>query len=501
MPASSDPSRLRTVFAACNSLSDGVVVVDSRRVITYMNAAARRLLAAPAAGRARSCRKTLRCGTTQEPNRCCERCRVSALLSEPGESARFTAAVGQPGRRVWVEATCSPIAGRERSVALVMRQRASAEPADDAVDESQWGLSLQTKAVLQGLVRSARELLVADYTALGRLDISRLEVVWLVQDGSRCPSTGAVGVPLGQGIRGRVVSTGESVYIPDFPNHAPDLPENHPTMQSEGLRAALAVPVLIHDEPVGVLMVASRSPAEYSPEKTQVLRNLAGLAGEVLNHSDWVVGAQAASIRAERSWLAAELHDGLAQLLGAITQRLKLARWVLGRSTDALTLAADLQEVLELSERAHQELRLALGDLRTPATEGDFRQALETTLLTFSERSRLVVELIEVPVTRPAIPPAVSLQILRILQEALTNARKHSGGRRVWVRWTYADSRHTFTVQDDGQGFISQEVGHGFGMTIMADRARRIGGDLRVYGAPESGCTVVFTVPDRSGGG
>lgn len=244
-------------------------------------------------------------------------------------------------------------------------------------------------------------------------------------------------------------------------------------------------------------MVANRHPADYSPEKTQVLRSLAGLAGEVFNHNEWVVSARANSIRAERQWLAAELHDGLAHLLGAITQGLKLTRWVLGRSAEPASIAADLQEVLERSEEAHQELRLALGEIRNRAAEGDLDEAIAATLKAFSCRSGMQAELVEVPAQRLPLPPTTTLQILRIIQEALNKARKHSGGSQVWLRWTHVDGMHTFTIQGNGRVLNAAAVGHGFGMTIMSDRARRIGSELRVHGVPDSGCTVVLTVPDE----
>jgi signal transduction histidine kinase len=494
----------RSIFTACDSLGDGMVIVDDTRVIRYMNPAAYRLagLSPGSPRRAVRCQAVLQCGLMGELNQFCERCQVRQALQRGEGTVQFSAAIGPLQQRVWVDASCTPVLGLRPFAILFLRPRfrASAQalpPGDLPLEE----LAPHSTAVLQGLVRSARELLVADYAALGRLDEARLEVFWLVQEGSRSPVTNLSRVPLGRGIRGRVISTGQPVYIPDFPFTAPDPPDQHPTMQNEGLRSALAVPVPIRGESTGVLMVASRHPAEYGPDQTQVLRNLAGLAGEVLNHADWVVSAQAASIRAEREWLAAELHDGLAQLLGAITQRLKLARWVLGRSTDAATLAADLQEVLELSEEAHQELRLALGELRTPAAEGDFREALVATLLSFTQRSGLQAELVEVPEQRPPLPSPVTLQVLRIVQEALNNARKHSGGSHIWVRWIYTCGMHTFIIKDDGRGFDQQEAGRGFGLTIMADRAHRIGGELQVRSSPDAGCTVVLTVPDHRGEG
>jgi signal transduction histidine kinase len=484
-----------TILTACDNLGDGMVIIDEDRTIRYMNQTARRLTGAPVAGPGQKslCRTILRCGSLEEPNRLCAECRVSLALRSGRPTTPYEAAIGQPGQRVWVESTCTPLPEPQPATVVVLRQR-TAEVADAGKPEA--ALSAQSHAVLQSLTRVARDLLKADYAALGRLDIYRLEMRWLAQDGSQSPATAVSSTPLGRGIRGRVVSTGQPVCINRFPEEAPDLPEHHPTMQSEHLQAALAVPVMLNGEPNGVLMVAKREPAAYGPEETQLLRSLSGLAAEVIRHTDWVVGAQAAAVRAEREWLAAELHDGLAQLMAAVSQRLRLVCWVLSHRQDLSHLPADLHDILELSEQAHKELRLALGELRAPLEKGDFFDALHSTLSTFSQRSSLRVELVEVPEKRPAIPPLISLQVLRIIQEALANARKHSGGSHIWVRWTYADQQHTFSIKDDGHGFDLEHTGQGFGRTIMSDRARRIGGQLKVYSAPESGCAVILTVPD-----
>lgn len=481
-----------------------MIVIDQNRVVRYMNPAACNLVGATRAAceDATLCRSLLQCGPPDEPNGFCGDCWVLKALRRGMATPRFETAMGPTNSRVWVEGSCAPVPGHWPSAVLLVRPRF--HPAGQTtpdVREQLEQLSAPGQAVLSSLVRAARELLVADYSALGRVDLNASEVAWLVQDGSRSGETARLRCRVGQGIRGRVVDTGQTVRIARFPEEAPDPPDQHPTMRCEGLKAALAVPVRIRDEPVGVLMVASHHPTEYRPEQEQVLRILAGLAGEVLTYGDWIVSAQGASIRVERQWLAAELHDGLAQLLAALTQKLKLARWLLGRSTDTASLAADLQEVLELSEQAHGELRLALNDLRAPATDGDFLPNLKSYLDRFARPSSLAVDLVEVPERRPHIPASIALQVLRVIQEALTNARKHSGGTRVAVRWIFSGEAHTFTVTDNGRGFASEQVGHGYGLTIMAERAHRVGGTLTVTSGPQSGCTVVLTVPHQVGGG
>lgn len=490
----------QALMAACDHLGEAMVIIDGGRHVRYMNRTARALVGDPPGPRrpAATCSALLRCGPPEAPGAACGNCWGAAALRQGVATSHFETAVGPDGARVWVEGSCTPVPGTRPHAVLLLRPRFHLPAGVPAAREEHLDpLTEPGRRVLRSLVQAARELLSADYAALGRVDVDASEVAWLVQDGNRSSRTAGTRVRLGQGIRGRVVSLGRPLRIARFPEDAPDPPEKHPTMRSERLKAALAVPVTVRSEPAGVLMVASRRPVEYGPEHERVLRVLAGLAGEVLSDAEWALSAQAASVRAEREWLAAELHDGLAQLLATLTQKLKLVRWLLGGAPDPAALAAQFEEVLDLSEKAHRELRLALGDLLAPAAGGDLLPALQEYLGRFARQTGLDVRLVEAPAHRPHVPAPVALQILRVVQEAVTNARKHSGGSRVEVRWTFTGTLHTFTVTDDGRGFVPEHAGGGFGLAIMAERARRVGGALTVTSAPGSGCTVVLTVPHR----
>jgi signal transduction histidine kinase len=495
---SSDRSILPGIIAACDHLADGMVIIDHDRTVTYINTAALQLVGRRTIqGQSLTCCKLLHCAQEEGASQLCGGCAVSRALREGQPTPRFEVTVSTMEGPARVEGSCSPVPGPRAGAVMMLRRRSSDR------DQVLAGADVPgaTMEVLRSLVRSARDLLLVDYAALGRVDVNALEVVWLVQEGARSVETTRTRVPVGRGIRGRVISTGQTVLIRSFPDEAPGLPEEHPTMRSEGLHTALAVPIYIQGERTGVLMVATRSPREYRVEQEQLLRTLAGLAGEVLSHAHWAETAQAASIRAEREWLAAELHDGLAQLLAALSQKLKLTRWVLGRSTDPAALAADMQEVLELSEQAHSELRMALGELRAPAVENDFLMGLRACLANVKQRTAMTIELEEWPERPPQIQASMALQVLRVIQEALTNARKHSGGTRVAVRWTVTEEGHVFAVSDDGSGISAGQVGRGYGLAIMADRAKRIGGTISVTSGPDTGCTVILTVPHQGRGG
>ena len=493
----------RVLAAACDNLREALIIIDDRRVIRYLNAAAGTLLGSTpeVLGTPVTCSDLINCGDLDGGGALCGDCWGVRALREGMATPYFEAAIGPTGARVWVEGRCAPIEGFEGYAVLSLQPHGLPGAVETAPEPPSPERDDPGRNRFGPLVRAARELLRSDYAALGRVETGASEVVWLAQEGNLSADTAHTRTPLGHGVRGRVVKTGRSLLITRFPEEAPDPPEEHPTMRAEGLQAALAVPVHIHDEPAGVLMVGSRHAMAYGPVEERALSILADLAGALMADADGVLLAQAASIRAEREWLAAELHDGLAQNLAALTQKLKLVRWLMARTPDSLSLTGLLQELLELSEHTHLDLRRTLGDLNATVTDGDFLPALQSYLSTFGQRSQLPVELAEVPEQRPHLSASVALQVLRVIQEALTNAHKHADCSRVLVGWAVDCHGHTFTVSDNGRGFTRQQDGRGFGLTIMAERARRIGGTLTVTTGPQSGCTVILAVPYPAGGG
>ena len=100
--------------------------------------------------------------------------------------------------------------------------------------------------------------------------------------------------------------------------------------------------------------------------------------------------------------------------------------------------------------------------------------------------------------------PQVDAELLRIVQEALTNTRKHAGARAVCVTLAIEDRCARVTVEDDGCGFEPDEVfaatGGRVGLRVMRERAEEIGGSLAVQSAPGQGATIIVTAPLRKAG-
>src|SRR5918995_1414427 len=199
--------------------------------------------------------------------------------------------------------------------------------------------------------------------------------------------------------------------------------------------------------------------------------------------------------RAERRRIARDLHDIVLQDLSGALQSLRHAHLQAERSG----LAMDLEEELAALGRASSGLRSAIYDLRHEK-ERPFLESVESLVdlnqQTPHEREiRLVVEE-GFPVS---LPRKQSVELLRILQEALANVRRHSGARNVEVGLRTDDESIQIEVADDGQGFDPGSARAGMGLVGMRERVEGLGGKIEVRSRLGEGTKVTVRVPVGGG--
>jgi len=204
---------------------------------------------------------------------------------------------------------------------------------------------------------------------------------------------------------------------------------------------------------------------------------------------------QQSLIDEERQRIARELHDGLAQLLGYVTTKAMAVRLMLkNRQTEA----AD-QHLLQLEEAARElfvDVRQANLDLKMTGQSGaGLTATLKDFTAQFSRLSGLPVELAIAPAVESlSLTAEIELQLLRIVQEALTNVRKHASATNAWISLRINDGVLELTVSDDGQGFdpdhISTTHRPHFGLSTMRERAEAIGAEFDLDSEPGAGTRV-----------
>jgi len=196
------------------------------------------------------------------------------------------------------------------------------------------------------------------------------------------------------------------------------------------------------------------------------------------------------AILEERNRLARDIHDNLAQGFGAILMQLQGAR---RESTAAsTTIAQRIDTAIDLARKHLVEARRSVGTLRPNVGDGE---AMPTSLKRIADLAQLTTSVpIELHVDElPRVGDVIEREIVGIAQEALTNAVRHAGAKRITLNASTVRSIGVrLSIADDGRGFARDRNSSGFGMTSMQERAERIGASLTIVTAPRSGTEVVL---------
>jgi PAS domain S-box-containing protein len=216
-----------------------------------------------------------------------------------------------------------------------------------------------------------------------------------------------------------------------------------------------------------------------------------------------LVNKQLTATLQERERLARELHDSIAQTLGYVNIEVQTIRKLV---RDKKTEDADMQfsKLLEVVRDSHQDVRESILSLRSkPQENWSFISSLKQHLIDFQSHHGIHTELVlQDGLTDSTFEPEAGFQLLRVIQEALTNARKHGRAQTIKVTLELPGRRAIIAVTDDGVGFDS---GHGnaenrghFGLGFMRERMEQIGGSIRIDSRPGAGTVVTLEAPIRS---
>ena len=245
---------------------------------------------------------------------------------------------------------------------------------------------------------------------------------------------------------------------------------------------------------VGELCVA-RAGRAFSPQERNLLGALADMASIAVRTARLHEAEEQWTIHAERDRIARELHDSLAQVLGVIHLQLRSLE---ARAKDEASpgIADELSAIAETADEAYGDVREAILGLRETVREDDgLEGSLREYLRKYSRQTGIAATLTCDGDTRRALSPRSEVQLLRVVQEALTNTRKHSQAKRVAVRIDCLGGAPTLVIEDDGVGFdpatVVSSMEGGFGMKSMRERVEQIGGSIDVHTAPNEGTTIV----------
>lgn len=261
-----------------------------------------------------------------------------------------------------------------------------------------------------------------------------------------------------------------------------------------GFETLVSVPVRLQNRLLGEIDLFYRSQASLSTGETELLDALASHLANALESLRATALEREAAVGEERALIARELHDSIAQSLAFLKIQVQLLRSAASKGQDA-RVTSTLDELDEGLRESINDVRELLMHFRTRTNTDDIERALQETLQKFQHQTGLSAKL-HVDGHGLPLPADVQVQVLHVLQESLSNVRKHSGASHVQLD-VVKGAHWRFCVRDDGAGFDTQDApgeSH-VGLKIMRERASLIGARVDVSSEPGRGTTVTLTLP------
>ena len=265
-----------------------------------------------------------------------------------------------------------------------------------------------------------------------------------------------------------------------------------------GLRYHASIPLYFQDKPLGIMNVTGPEWRKLTAEELRLLSTIAYQVGIAIERARLAENATRLARAEERTRIAREIHDTLAQGLTAIALNIEGAMHRLETRPDQAR--ERLERALAMARENLEDARRSVLDLRSAARlEGKpLAEALASLARSFTSDTGVPVHVQVTNVGRLPLP--VESELFRIAQEALTNVRKHAHASQVEIALRRRGPRVSLTICDDGRGFLrTSKRPKGHGLLGMRERAKLLGGRLMVSGAPSKGTRVVATVPISNG--
>ena len=378
---------------------------------------------------------------------------------------------------------------------IVARQNAQLK----ALNEANLFLSEErlVSSVLQRVVDISRELSGARYAALGVLDETGQLKAFLTSgiDDTARESIGEL--PSGKGLLGAMLDRTEPLRIDNMSGHpkSEGFPTGHPDMTS-----FLGVPIRYKGRAVGSLYLTDKDGGSpFDQDDEEIVRLFSNQAAVAIQNAQLNEQIQALAVETERTRISREMHDGLAQVLGYINTKAQAIEGFIANN-DLKAAESQLKEMSETARQAYREVREGILALRTQVgADRSLSDALNEFIFEFQHQLGRSTKVKRTIPDTMNLNPLQEVQILRIVQEALTNARKHAHPRNISVTIYQRNEELQVEVGDDGQGFnplaVKREEWPHLGLQTMQERAEAVGGTFEVESTPGKGTKVRISIP------
>lgn len=269
-------------------------------------------------------------------------------------------------------------------------------------------------------------------------------------------------------------------------------------VKDAGFQSYAGLPLRSKGKIVGVMGVFAMDPGRLKSEDLDLLAALGNQVGLAIENAGLYARVKEMSIVEERRRIAREMHDGLAQELGLLYLKMEEVE----AHATACPMECPNQDKIRLMKNvtaeAYDEVRQGIFGLKMVSRLLGLVPALTEYLRDFMEHTGISTELKVVDERAARLSPRLEIQLIRIVQEALANVRRHAQARHSSVLLEMDERQAKVTVRDDGQGFDPAHVTRRrvcFGLQTMQERAESVGGTLTIESQPGNGTQVTVRLP------
>jgi PAS domain S-box-containing protein len=418
---------------------------------------------------------------------------VSGVRDPEGKLLYFIAMVEDITERKRIERALQ--AERDiRMQALTEARQTSEDWAMSLVDVSRRIANMESvDDVLLHIVKQVRRLLRSDLVSVALLDDSGSQLELKCRVVRDRADTIDPPLTLQNELLFEVLRDGHSYRFPE--ESEKPTPDWYCPTVAEKLKAAAVVPLQFDGQLVGGLWAGRFAAESFAPGELIELESMADQAVIALQHASMAARLQSLAVLEERSRIAREMHDGLAQILGYLGLQVQ--------TLDALVRRGDNKKVLDELRQTRDNIKLAQADVRenilslrtTLSAEAGIVPALQEYVAEFGVQTATTARLDNQVQGNLTLSPLAEVQLVRIVQEALANIRKHAWAECVDVTLAIRNGHLLVAIADDGRGFELPVGGRQFGLQTMRERAESVGGRLSIHSAPNWGTRVELRLP------
>lgn len=254
----------------------------------------------------------------------------------------------------------------------------------------------------------------------------------------------------------------------------------------------LSVPIRHLVRTLGVLNIFFDTDQEIDEQCALMLVTLGQHIGQAIARHMHQESTVQKRVQSERNMLANELHDSLAQTLASVRLQMRVLDQSVQPSSDYETINM-IEKIEHGLDQAYTELRQLIAYCHGPFEQRGLQSAIENIVNQFRKETDIHI-LLQCDQSLPDIPTNMEINAYRIVQEALSNIKKHSAAKIVRVLLDYDEGTYRILVENDGKGFnqyaIESKAGQHLGLTIMKERASHLGGELKIESEPDEGTRV-----------